>query len=140
MNYNNIPTKEYCCPVCLTGDILEALMECDEYESVSVYADADLISDLLKILLTSTVDDREFRIGVIDFDAEGFDYELEYVLTINEDFSLWIEPAYRLVNGKWTLFNSESYITFVDDGCDLEVIKKLQSNKEDYLVFCLDVE
>jgi hypothetical protein len=131
----NIEETDICCPFCLSDAIVEKLSECDEYDGVSVYSYADVISELLKILLISEVDGKEFTFGMVDFDGQGCDYIGEYILTVSDDKSIWVEPAFRNIDGKQELFDSDSYITFVDKKCDSSILARLIGNGESVALF-----
>jgi hypothetical protein len=131
----NFRESDVCCPMCLSEELIGELLEIDEYEGVSVYANVDIISELLKMLICTEVDDEGFELGMIDIDGQSCDYDGEYILTINYDRTIWIEPAFRKIDGEWELFDSESYVTFVDKNCDEKILARLIKNDENIVMF-----
>lgn len=134
-DFDKLSKIEVCCPMCLTEKIIEEFLDIDEFDGISVYSDADLVSELLKIFLNSEVDGYGFDLGMVEIDGQGVDYGLEYIFTINQDHTIWIEPAYRNINDKWILFDSESTVTFVNNECNPEILHRLIQNDETVVVF-----
>lgn len=126
-----VQEAEFCCGFSLVTDLLETLEHTREYESLELYANADLITEITRILLNTTVNDEPFTFGMFNIDGEGNDYFGEYVLTINDDLQLWCEPAFR--DGE--LFNSDAFIAFVDGNCNSKILQNLNKQKSRVMIF-----
>lgn len=129
-----IQETEFCCEHSLVQELLEALGNTRDYESIELLADADLITKVTRILLNIELDGIPFTFGMYDIDGEGNDYVGEYILTINDDLTIWCEPAYR--NGK--LISSEAFITYFHDDCNPEILEQLIDYKARVMLFNID--
>lgn len=133
---------DFCCEDCLIDDIIQAILHLRKFESVEIYAKANLIEELISRLHGLCIDENEITFGVIDFDACEFDYAGEYVLSITDDYTLWCEPAMRLneESGEFEPFNSEATLAYVyQEDCEQELINKLEECEVPTLLFGFDV-
>lgn len=145
MRYNfkldeQLQMTEFCCEDCLIEDIIEAFLQSRKYETIEVYAKADLIEELIGMLHGLVIDDNEFKFGMIDFDGKSLDYDDIYCLSISDDYTLWVEPAYRLneETNRYKLFNSEAILAYVyQEDCKQDLFDKLEENEVPTLLFGL---
>lgn len=132
---------DFCCEDCLTEDIVEAIFHLRKYESIDVYAKAPLIGELVSRLHGSCVDGNEITLGLINFDGSECDYVGEYVMSISDGYELWIEPAYRLKDGEWKLYDSEAILAYVyEEDCKQDLIDKLEKCDVPTLLFGFEKE
>jgi hypothetical protein len=130
-NEEKLQYIEFGCPDCFTKELINTLKYTRDFESVSLYANADFITGVVRILLNVTVDDEPFKFGMFDIDGEGCDYCGEYVLSINDDKTIWCEKAFR--DGE--MFDSDSFLNFVHTDCSSEVIEYLINNDQRIMEF-----
>lgn len=140
MRYNvkdldKIQDTDFCCPACLTEELITALQFTRDYEGIDLIADADLITEVIRILLNIEIDDIAFTLGMVEIDGVGADYTGEYVLSINDDYTIWVEPAWRNVNGEEKLFDLDNYITYVHADCDSKILQKLAKEDKNVMIF-----
>jgi hypothetical protein len=148
MRYNFKETEllqitDFCCSDCLSYDITEAITQLRKFESVEVYAKAELIEELIGIFHGLVIDGNEVKLGMIDFDGEGLDYGDVYCLTIDDIYHLWCEPAFRLNDetGEWETFNSEATLAYLfDEDFNQEIIEQLEENEVPILLFGFEEE
>ena len=122
----------FCCEFCLTNamlDTLSTLTDLTEYTSVELVAKKDVITEVLRNLLAN--DDFDFSLGMITFDGTEFEYGKEYVLTINDNCEIWIEPLWRYIDGEWRLFDLESDVLFLHDESNSKILRKLVKDAEE---------
>lgn len=137
MEYNfrdkeKIQFSEYCCISCLTDDILGAFETVGVSENMTVYAKANVITELIRELLSSQYDGENFKLGMITFDGLECDYVGEYVLTISDDLSVWVQRAFY-DNGNFA-FGGDKF-AFVSGDCDSRVIQELEKRKVRTMIF-----
>lgn len=137
---NNGKTQEteFCCPSCLAEELIDALQFTREYEGIDLIAKADVITEVLRTLLSVEIDDKVFNVGVIELDGGEYDYAGEYTLTINDDYTIWIEPSWREINGEMKLLNTEAYITYLSGDCDSKILQKLEKDDHNVMIFNFD--
>lgn len=132
---------DFCCEGCLTEDIIDSIIQLRKYESIEIYAKAELIEELIGVLHGLVIDENEIKFGMITFDGQGDDYCGEYCLSIDDTFRLWCEPAYRLdeETGEYILFDSEATLAYVfQEDCEQNLIEKLEENDVPTLLFGFD--
>lgn len=112
----------------LADEIIEALQLIREYETIDIIANADVITNVLRSLI---IVNKEFSFGMVDIDGGGFDYTGEYIMSIGYDYKIWIEPIW--CDNK--LINSEAYITYLHGDCNYRIIKKLDEEDANVLIF-----
>ena len=95
-NGEKVKYTEFCCEHCLTEQLLTALQLIREYECIDLIADADVITEVLRTLLNVEIDGEMFTLGMVDIDGGGYDYESEYILSINDDKTVWCEKAWKI--------------------------------------------
>lgn len=139
-NENKIKYTEFCCEHCLTEEILTALQFAREYECIDLIADADVITEVLRTLLNVEIDGEMFTLGRVNIDGDGYDYEKEYTLSINDNLSIWCEPTIRYIDGKETLYDTEAYVTFLYGECDSKILQKLEKDKNNVVIFDFEDE
>jgi len=129
---------DFCCEHCLAIDILDTLDKLREFESLEVYAKAELVEELFKILSTTEINGQEIKLGMINFDGVELDYNDVYCLSLSDNYTLWIEPAYRLneKTSEVSTFNSEATLAYVyQEDCDQDLLDQLEKNKVATLLF-----
>lgn len=126
-----IQFTEFCCPICLTRDILDTLDIIGQYECLDIYCNAELATELMRNLLSVEYNGKQFTLGMVDLDGEMVDYCDEYIFTINDDLSIWIEPAW---NGD-VLIDAYSKFAFVCGDCDSKILQKLEGQNNKVLIF-----
>ena len=139
-NRDSIKYTEFCCEHHLTEEILTALQFTREYECIDLIADADVITEVLRILLNVEIDGEMFTLGMVNIDGGEYDYCGEYTLTINDDKTVWIEPTIRYIDGKETLYDTEAYVTFLYGECDSKILQKLEKDKHNVVIFDFEDE
>ena len=99
-----------------------------EYGSVSVIAFYEDMTEILKELLAY----EDFMVGNIElYDFEFTNYDKEYIMTMNDDLKIWIQP----------MFNGERYINyeadkvFIADDCHSSVLEYNFNRKSDTYCF-----
>lgn len=133
---NNEPeVKDFCCIHGFTDKVLDNFLDHvnDDTYSVDIIANGYLIQDLIRILMSIKTDDDEFMFdfGMVDFNS--IEYSGEYVLTINNDFELWCEPAYRDNEYSTGYIYMDSDKTYIQDEVNEDVMDKIDS--EDVVIF-----
>lgn len=100
----------------------------DEYGSVSVIAFYEDMAEILKELLAY----EDFMVGNIElYDFEFTNYDKEYIMTMNNDLKIWIQP----------MFDGERYIkyeadkVFIADDCHSSVATFNFNQKADTYCF-----
>lgn len=92
--YEKIQKTEFQCIHELIGDVIETVVELDdEYGSVTIVANCELAEDLVKTLSNIEIDDFEITYGIVEFN--NIEYDGLYYVTINNDGTLWCEPAWH---------------------------------------------
>lgn len=132
---NENQDTEFCCPTCLTEELIDALQMTRDYECIELIACADVITELMRVLLNIVVNDNVFTLGMVNIDGNGYDYNMEYTLTINDDYSIWVEPTFREIDGDLKLYNSEAYITYLCGDCNSKILKKLEDDGRNVMIF-----
>lgn len=112
----------------LADEIIEALQLIREYETIDIIANVDVITNVLRSLIIAN---KEFSFGMVDIDGGGFDYTGEYVLSIDDEYKIWVEPVWR--EGK--LINTGAYLTYLHGDCNYRIIKKLDEEDANVLIF-----
>jgi hypothetical protein len=135
---DRVQETEFCCPVCLTEELINALQLTRDYECIDLIADADVITEVMRVLLNSEVNGEMFTLGMVNIDGGGYDYGMEYTLTINDDYTIWVEPTWRDVDGEMELYNSEAFVTYVYGDCNSKILQQLNKNKNRVMIFDLD--
>lgn len=100
MELEKIQTKDYCCLNCFVESFVDKLFDFDDsFSSVSVIADEDMIQEIFRHIMSMTCTDADdveapiFDMKVVDFDNES--YSKEYILTIDNNFDVFLEPMWR---------------------------------------------
>lgn len=113
------------------------IYECvGEYEAVSVYAHADVISEIFRELAYTYYEDEPFELGIIEFDGGGYDYNREYLLTINDDRKVWIERAWN----KDMVIQGDAIVNFVHADCNSKILLKLEDWEQKIMIFDYECE
>lgn len=133
---------DFCCEDCLVSNILEAVDCARRYETIEVYAKAELIEKIFIELLNPELD-YEFKIAVVDFEGKCIDgdYDDLYCLSINDLNEIWIEPALRYDDNtsEYKPFNSEATLAFVyQEDTKQDVLDMLDKNDIPTLLFGFD--
>jgi len=139
-SYEKIQDTEFCCPMCLTEELLDSYLHLREFECIDLIANADVITEVLRVLLNSELDGEEFTLGMVNIDGVYADYLGEYIMSINEDKKIWIEPAWREIKGEMQLFDTEAYITYIHGDCDSKILQKLDRQDKNVMIFDFENE
>jgi len=128
---NNEPeVKDFCCIHGFTDKVLDDFLKHvnDDTYSVDIIANGYLIQDLIRLLMSVQTDNNEFMFdfGMVNFDS--IEYIGEYVLTINNDFELWCEPAYRDNEYGTGYIYTGSDKTYVQDEVNEDVMDKVETD------------
>jgi len=83
--------KDICCEDCLFDELLEKAESLGKNEGLTFIAKRDLVA----FVIESFIKQDEYSLGVINFEGCDFDYFDEYVVSINDDKTIWCEPAIR---------------------------------------------
>lgn len=127
-NIEKIQEADFCCITSLVEDVLSAFQRIRVYETIDIIANADVITNVLRSLIIAN---KEFSFGMVDIDGGGFDYTGEYVLSIDDEYKIWVEPVWR--EGK--LINTGAYLTYLHGDCNYRIIKKLDEEDANVLIF-----
>ena len=124
----------YCCIDCFMEEVFNIYGYIGEYEAISIYANADVISEIFRELAYTYYEDEPFELGIIDFDGGQYDYVREYLLTINDDKTIFIEPVW---NGD-VVIQGDSFINFVHADCNSKILLKLEDCEQKIAIFDYD--
>lgn len=121
-------------------DLVNAIENLQEYETVTVYGKAKFIEEIIKQIhgLSIGSEGEEIAFGLVDFDADSYDYWDEYVLSVDYEYKLSILPC-RNRNGD--LLGSDEYLAYCyQEDIKQDLIDFLEKNKTPTLLFGLDEE
>ena len=134
MDLEKIETKDFCCLNCFVGSFVDKLFDFDdEFTTVSVIADGDIIQEIFRQLMSMTctdVDDVEapiFDMKVVDFDNES--YSKEYILTIDNNFDVFLEPMWRNNQYGVGYLNAESNAVYVYETANWDVLNHVDADE-----------
>ena len=122
----------------LVYDINECIKQLRQCESLEVYAKAGLIEKLIHILHGTPFHNGTIKFAQIDFDGEGFDYEDIYCLSIDDEYGLWVQPAYYIKEStnECILIGSSAVLAYVyQEDCKQDLINKLEEKNVPTLLF-----
>ena len=121
-------------------DLVNAIENLQEYETVTVYGKAKFIEEIIKQKhkLSIGSNGEEITFGLVDFDADSYDYWDEYVLSVDYEYKLSILPC-RNRNGD--LLGSDEYLAYCyQEDIKQDLIDFLEKNKTPTLLFGLGEE
>ena len=121
-------------------DLVNAIKNLQEYETVTVYGKAKFIEEIIKQIhgLSIGSEGEEITFGLVDFDADSYDYWDEYVLSVDYEYKLSILPC-RNRNGD--LLGSDDYLAYCyQEDIKQDLIDFLEKNKTPTLLFGLGEE
>ena len=121
-------------------DLVNAIENLQEYETVTVYGKAKFIEEIIKQIhgLSIGSEGEEIAFGLVDFDADSYDYWDEYVLSVDYEYKLSILPC-RNRNGD--LLGSDEYLAYCyQEDIEQDLIDFLEKNKIPTLLFGLGEE
>ena len=121
-------------------DLVNAIENLQEYETVTVYGKAKFIEKIIKQIhgLSIGSEGEEIAFGLVDFDADSYDYWDEYVLSVDYEYKLSILPC-RNRNGD--LLGSDEYLAYCyQKDIKQDLIDFLEKNKTPTLLFGLGEE
>lgn len=121
-------------------DLVNAIKNLQEYETVTVYGKAKFIEEIIKQIhgLSIGSEGEEIAFGLVDFDADSYDYWDEYVLSVDYEYKLSILPC-RNRNGD--LLGSDEYLAYCyQEDIKQDLIDFLEKNKTPTLLFGLGEE
>ena len=126
--------KSFCCVDEFMEDLFNTYDYIEKYECISVYAHADVISEIFRELTRTYYKGELFEFGIINFDGGGYDYDEEYLLTINGDQTVWIERALN----KDKVIRGDAFINYVHADCNSKILIKLEDWEQRVIVFDYD--
>jgi translation elongation factor EF-1beta len=121
-------------------DLVNAIENLQEYETVTVYGKAKFIEKIIKQIhgLSIGSEGEEIAFGLAYFDADSYDYWDEYVLSVDYEYKLSILPC-RNRNGD--LLGSDEYLAYCyQEDIEQDLIDFLEKNKTPTLLFGLGEE
>jgi hypothetical protein len=121
-------------------DLVNAIKNLQEYETVTVYGKAKFIEEIIKQIhgLSIGSEGEEIVFGLVDFDADSYDYWDEYVLSVDYEYKLSILSC-RNRNGD--LLGSDEYLAYCyQEDIEQDLIDFLEKNKTPTLLFGLGEE
>ena len=132
---NNLRIKDYCCFHDFVDKIMDDFLNHvnDDTYSIDIIANGDLTQDLIRSFMSIPMEynDFMFTCGMVNFDS--IDYDKEYVLTIDNNFALWCEPAYRDNEYGTGYIYTEADKTYIQDEVNEKVMDKVGS--DDIVIF-----
>jgi len=126
---NNV--KDYCCIHHFICEVVDEILDSNkDYTSTTIVANGELAQNLLRILLSLTVDKTDgeflFNMGMVEFN--DIEYDKEYYISINSDFEVWCEPAYRKNKyGIGYVFDEADY-TYIHENSNFKILDKIESD------------
>lgn len=126
--------RNYCCVNQFMDDLFNIYDYIGEYESICIYAHADVISELLRELAHTYYEDEPFELGIINFDGGVYDYGKEYLLSINDDKTIWVEPCWH----EDAIIYGEGFVNFVHADCNSKILLKLEDWEQKVVAFDYD--
>lgn len=125
--------KDYCCLDCFLDSVLRCYDKLNKHQGVSIIANSEISEILIKELLMFD-EDRKFNISLIDINNE--DYDLEYVITLSSNNTLWCEPAWRSNQYGTGYIGVESEYIFIHEDIPSSILKSAHS--DNIIVFGID--
>ena len=128
--------KDICCEDCLFDELLEKAESLGKNEGFTFFAKRDLVA----FIIESFVKQDEYSLGVINFEGCDFDYFDEYVVSIDDDKTIWCEPAIR--HSEVYTYNCDyGDIAYVYQGdVRQEIIDRLLDDKANVVLFGFEDE
>ena len=124
--YDGVEVEDYCCIKHFLESIIEEVFDTDdEFASTTIVAKGDLAEDLIRLLLSTTMEDDDdfvFHMGMVDFDS--VEYNQEYYISINTDHEVWCEPACH--DGIY--YTDEADFTYVSEDSDYKILDYVESD------------
>ena len=134
--HNNVEVEDYCCINHFLDAVIEEVFDTDsEFASTTIVAKGDLAEDLIRLLLSTTMEDDDdfvFHMGMVDFDS--VEYNQEYYISINTDHEVWCEPACH--DGIY--YTDEADHTYVSEDSDYKILGCVES--DDVTIFGFECE
>ena len=121
--------KDFCCIHGFIENVVDEICDHvnDDGYSIDIVANGELTEDLIRCLLSIETEDDGFMFNMKAVDYDSFEYNGEYILTINNDFELWCEPAYRDNEFGEGYIYTESDDCYVYEDSNREVMDKIES-------------
>ncbi|MFA6832587.1 MAG: hypothetical protein WCR36_10035 [Bacteroidaceae bacterium] len=136
MDLEKIQTKDFCCLDGFVGSFVDKLFDFDdEFTSVSVIANEDMIQEIFRRIMsmTGTCEDLDatevpiFEMKAISFNNEC--YDKEYILTIDNDFGVFLEPMWRNNQYGVGYLNAESNAVYVYETANWDVLNHVDADE-----------
>ena len=125
--YDGVEVEDYCCIRHFLDSVIEEVFDTDdEFSSTTIVANGELAQDLIRLLLSTTMEDDDnfvFHMGMVDFDS--IDYDKEYYISINTDHEIMCDKAYH----DGTYYIDEADFTYVYEDSDYKILDKVNSDK-----------
>ncbi|HHT97420.1 MAG TPA: hypothetical protein GXZ90_05970 [Clostridiales bacterium] len=123
--------KNFCCIDNFLDDLFNMYGYVNKYDCITIYANADIISEIFRSLAWITYDDEDFEIGQINFDCDGHDYDKEFILSINDDKTIWIQPAWD----GCVVTKGCGIVNYIHADCNSKILIELENCKQKVAIF-----
>lgn len=135
--YEKLTIKDFVDEYSLVEEMVDTLfsMDTDKYYCVSVYAKAEFINRIFKLL----VENYDFEIGSLDFARSYYDdeYSAEYYIGLTDEKMIIIDKAY---NSDFKPYNSFGEIAYMyQEDCEQELLDTLLDNDVKPILFGVGV-
>ena len=128
--YDGVEVEDYCCIRHFLESVIEEVFDTDdEFSSTTIVANGELAQDLIRLLLTTTMendDDFVFDMGIINFNS--IEYDKEYYISINTDHEILCSPAYQDDEYGTGYLTDEADFTYIYEDCDYKILDKVESD------------
>ena len=77
----------------------------------------------------------------IEIEPEEMDwYDKEYYVTLDDNFELWVQPAYLIKEDGSVYYQSETDVLFIADDCNSAILNRIESEEVIEVTYELDEE
>ena len=138
--YDGVEVEDYCCIRHFLDSVIEEVFDTDdEYSSTTIVAHGELAQDLIRLLLTVTMEDDDdfvFDMGIVNFNS--IEYDKEYYISITTDHEIFCCSAYQDDEyGKGYLIDGADH-TYIFEDCNYKILDKIES--DDITIFGFEDE
>lgn len=125
-NYKNPAIEDYCCLDSLCNAVLDSLLESEDRNVlVDIIANKDITQEVIRWFLAYDTDFGEpFSLGMVEYNP--VDYDREYVVSINSDYEVWCEPAWRDNEYGTGYITIGADVMYVYEDCSYKILDKAQ--------------
>lgn len=132
---NNLIIKDYCCYHEFVDKVMDDFLNHvnNNTYSIDIIVDGELTQDLIRSFMSIPMEYNSFMFtcGMIDFDS--IEYNKEYILTIDNNFEIWCEPAYHDNEYGKGYIHTEADKIYVQDEVNQKIMDTIKSN--DIVIF-----